>query len=209
MIIAIAGKIGAGKDTAGKTMQRLLMENTDQMWEIRKFAAKLKMIASIITGVPIHYFEDQDFKNQEMEVEWDWNHELVKHDDQMIIARGRVQLEDRRKKYTYREFLQRLGTEAMRDGIHQDVWVNALFANYAEDQNWIITDLRFVNEYDAIKAAGGKVILINRDSDNESTHASESNFDKFEYDYIIDNNQDIGHLENLVKNILIQEKLIN
>ena len=209
MIIGIAGKIGAGKDTAGKAMQRMLMEDSEKLWEIRKFAAKLKMIASIITGVPIHYFEDQDFKNQEMEVEWDWNHELVKHDDQMILSRGRVQLEDRRKKYTYREFLQRLGTEAMRDGIHQDVWVNALFANYAEDQNWIVTDVRFMNEYEAIKAAGGIIIYVDRGIETESSHPSESNFDKFQYNYVIDNSRDIGYLETQVKDILILEKLIN
>ena len=73
---------------------------------------------------------------------------------------------------TYREFLQKLGTEAMRDGLHTNVWVNALFADYiphkkeggfqrsvkdtngipydfeyeVEYPNWIITDMRFPNE---------------------------------------------------------------
>jgi hypothetical protein len=209
MIIGIAGKIGAGKDTVGKLMQKMIVEHVDEVWEIRKFASKLKMIASIITGVPIHYFEDQEFKNQEMEVEWDWNHELVKHDDQMIIARGRVQLEDRRKKYTYREFLQRLGTEAMRDGIHQDIWVNALFANYADDQKWIVTDMRFPNEYEAIEAAGGLLIKVDR-TVSDSQHVSESALDNHKFKYVIDNTRDYDeeYLKSQIKDILILENII-
>jgi hypothetical protein len=70
---------------------------------VKKFAGKLKQIASLLTGIPVEKFEDQEFKKLDMNPEWGM---------------------------TYREFLQNLGTEAMRDGLHTNVWVNALFADY-------------------------------------------------------------------------------
>ena len=33
-------------------------------WEIKKFAGKLKQIASLLTGIPIEKFEDQEFKKK-------------------------------------------------------------------------------------------------------------------------------------------------
>jgi hypothetical protein len=36
----------------------------DSGWEIRKFAKKLKQIASILTGIDIKKFEDQEFKKK-------------------------------------------------------------------------------------------------------------------------------------------------
>ena len=78
---------------------------------------------------------------------------------------------------TYREFLQKLGTEAMRDGLHTNVWVNALFADYKMSYvqhpsieyvdykaypNWIITDMRFPNEMDAVVERKGITIRVVR-----------------------------------------------
>jgi len=114
MILGINGKIGSGKDTVGKIIQHLTSEwedeefqDTDMLdvrsnWEIKKFAGKLKQIASILTGIPVENFEDQEFKKLDMSPEWGM---------------------------TYREFLQKLGTEAMREGLHTNVWVNALMAD--------------------------------------------------------------------------------
>jgi hypothetical protein len=89
-------------------------------------------------------------------------------------------------KTTYRQFLQNLGTEAMRDGLHTNVWVNALFADYhpapnkSMDEsfmeqfvtgssairytypNWIITDMRFPNEMKAVEEREGITIRVIR-----------------------------------------------
>mgnify|MGYP002478018656 CR=1 FL=1 len=62
MIIGINGKIGAGKDTVGTIIQGLLLTNKNQSSDIKKFAGKLKQIASILTGIPVKKFEDQEFK---------------------------------------------------------------------------------------------------------------------------------------------------
>ena len=104
MIIGINGKIGSGKDTIGEIIQGLCLTNKGQVFEIKKFAGKLKLIGSILCGTPVENFEDQEFKKQPMSLEWEM---------------------------TYREFLQKLGTEAMRNGLHTNVWCNALFSDYS------------------------------------------------------------------------------
>lgn len=61
-----------------------------------------------------------------------------------------------------REFIQVLGTDAMRKVIHPNIWVNALFSEFTDDSKWIITDVRFPNEVEKIKEKGGIIIRIGR-----------------------------------------------
>ena len=62
---------------------------------------------------------------------------------------------------TPRKMLQQVGTDLFRNQLHPNTWVNATFANY-HDNNWIITDVRFPNELEAIKKHNGITIRINR-----------------------------------------------
>ena len=71
MIIGINGKIGSGKDTIGEIIQGLCLTNKGQVFEIKKFAGKLKLIGSILCGTPVENFEDQEFKKQPMSLEWE------------------------------------------------------------------------------------------------------------------------------------------
>lgn len=210
MIIAISGKSKSGKGTLGKIIQRLIHTNTSELWEIKRFSDKLKIVSAVLTGFPVHYFEDQEFKDSEMEIEWDYT--------QDGSLRKRAE-DDNRKKYTYREFLQRLGTDAIRNNLHDDAWINALFVNYHSESNWIITDLRFPNEADAIKSLGGIIIRIDRPLEDrypeltESildnlNHESETALDNYEFDVIIDNNGPIGHLEISLNDYLKSIELI-
>lgn len=187
-IISISGKIGSGKDTIAD----IIMQYTPyHRWQVKKFAGKLKDIAEILTGVPKINFEDQEFKQQDMGPEWGM---------------------------TYRDLLQKLGTEAMRNGLHKNVWVNALFADYQfnidEDEQvsyWIITDSRFPNELAAVKKHNGIAIKVIRDSGNTIgiTHTSETALDNYtEWDYVIDNNGTLEELKTQVLSILEKESLL-
>lgn len=187
-IISISGKIGSGKDTIAD----IIMQYTPyHRWQVKKFAGKLKDIAEILTGVPKINFEDQEFKQQDMGPEWGM---------------------------TYRDLLQKLGTEAMRSGLHKNVWVNALFADYQfnieEDEQihyWIITDSRFPNELAAVKKHNGIAIKVIRDSGNTIgiTHTSETVLDNYtEWDYVIDNNGTLEELKTQVLSILEKESLL-
>lgn len=168
MIIGISGYMGAGKDTVAQIIQDLTkpFPDSESPWQVKKFAFKLKQIASILTGIPMEKFEDREFKKTKLSSEW-----------------GEM---------TVREFLQRLGTEAVRNGLHPEAWVNALLADYKPvgvnesgvfefringetirhkpdpivDRElfpkWIITDTRFPNEADAVKRNGGVILRVNR-----------------------------------------------
>lgn len=217
-LIGINGKIGSGKDTVGKIIQYLVnpsehydihewinssdLNGRDFNWKIKKFAGKVKEIASLLTGFSIEMFESQEFKQRQMSEDWNM---------------------------TYRTFLQKLGTEAMRDGLHTNVWVNALFADYKEEfiskgiggfhdpkpsyksigfPNWIITDMRFPNEMEAVVKKNGITIRVNRPGISLLDHPSETSLDTAEFDYTIVNDSTIEDLVIKVREILVKEKII-
>ena len=47
MIIGISGRIGSGKDTVGEIIQKLCLTNNGPKFEIKKYAGKLKQMASL------------------------------------------------------------------------------------------------------------------------------------------------------------------
>lgn len=127
---------------------------------------------------------------------------------------------------TPRLLLQTIGTDIVRT-INPEIWVNSLMSeykpyltsNYPVDDldweprriypNWIITDLRFSNELEAVKKRGGITIRVNRNlEESKDQHESETELDNAEFDYVIDNNSDIQSLIEKVREILIKEKLL-
>ena len=153
MLIGISGKIGSGKDTVGSIIQYLIDCNeTPDMnvdfkfwyssslyskynqlnpsWQIKKYAFKLKQIVALITGCSVDDLESQEFKARGLGEEWaknqSWSHipeneKNIENQDAIIYTRNIP---------TYRWLLQKIGTEAMRDTIHNNIWINALFADY-------------------------------------------------------------------------------
>jgi hypothetical protein len=208
-LIGISGKIGAGKDTVGIIIRQLGFTNNGGTWENMKFAGKLKIIASLLTGIPIEKFEDQEFKKTILGSEWD---RPTKQNPLNAIEPFKditfVEM------MSVRDLLQKLGTEAMRNGLHENVWVNALFADYTEDKQWVITDVRFPNEFKAIKEKGGIVIRVNRPGHGNSmkelaeAHPSETALDGHEFDYVIENNGNLEKLISKVREILVTENII-
>jgi hypothetical protein len=257
-LIGINGKINSGKDTVGKIIQYLtskdylqeigdiesyLESNTDYNfghwnWQIKKFAGKLKEIASILTGIPVEKFEDQDFKKTNLGEEW----------SSPILGEDWQDGKPINVPITIRKFLQVIGTEAMRDIVHTNVWVNALFSDYKYENEestylnpyptieypyWLITDLRFPNEFEAIKNRGGICIRVNRDKYCECLkekmresdidkgffscscrkayreHSSENSLDNHTFDYILYNNGTIEELIEEVRKMLLHFKIIN
>lgn len=94
-----------------------------------------------------------------------------------------------------RRMLQRLGTEVARDQWGNDFWVNIAMKKAAEYKDVVITDVRFPNEYNAIKFAGGKVWRVQKpDVQAVNAHASETSLDGFDFDRIINN---IGTIEQM------------
>jgi hypothetical protein len=89
--------------------------------------------------------------------------------------------------------------------------------------SWLITDMRFPNEYDAVKARGGISIRVNRpcfecneiyqhkmscSKSFQSKHPSETSLDNHKFDYEIINDKGIPELIEKVRQILLTEKII-
>ena len=84
-----------------------------------------------------------------------------------------------------------------------------IFVNIAlKDKEAIYcSDVRFLNEFRALKSHGWKCIKINRDTGYNSSHSSECELDSMEdsqWDYIIDNNGTLEDLYNKLDNIIIE-----
>lgn len=208
LLIGIAGPAGSGKNTVATILQGIILGASNDLIKAKirnnttfnktcplkqkSYAKKLKRVATILTGIPLSRFENQKFKKKTINADLN---------------------------ITVREFLQKLGTEAIRDNIHEDIWVNALFTDYKTitvrhpvpvraagyiDQeifpNWVITDVRFPNEAQAIKKRGGRLIKILRDNSNmrKHTHISENLLDSYDFEYTIENN---GNLDDLIATV--------
>jgi hypothetical protein len=230
MIIALNGYAGSGKDTIAAIIQYLLCTNKGDLdiqnvvkyydkhawwleyqsgWEVKKFAGKLKQVAELLTGIPKYMFENREFKVGNMPEEW------TKHGMPMSV----------------REFLQRLGTDGLRNNLCDNVWVNALMIDYKPEHdveytttennsviptefittypNWIITDCRFPNEAHAVKRKGGIIIRVDRPSVQPvNKHVSETALDSWNFDYKIMNGSDLTALAFTVETILKKEKIL-
>ena len=213
MIIGISGKIGSGKDTIGEIIQNLCITNGGREFQIKKYAGKLKQIASLLTGIPLYDFELQDFKKTLLGEEWGT---VRPNPLNAVPVFENVQFNEL---MSVREFLQKLGTEAMRDGLHTNVWVNALMCDYrrpkmseSNPSHWIITDVRFPNELEAINDVNGLTIRVVRPqietANFKSQHPSETSLDSAEFDYTIINDSTIDELIKKVREILEKEKII-
>lgn len=190
-LIGISGKMGSGKDTVGSILQDYSDDNAED-YEIKKFADKLKDIACLLIGCTRKQLEDREFKERELGEEWTKYRIITKGLPNYYVStleEAEANVRHSNQRYvkvmmTPRLMLQLLGTEAGRDTMHPNIWVNALFADYVCDDcgqqecptdeedtgqmihrsfpNWIITDVRFPNEAKAIKDRGGIVIRVNR-----------------------------------------------
>jgi dephospho-CoA kinase len=105
-----------------------------------------------------------------------------------------------------RRLLQVFGTEVGREMFGEDFWVKQVFKQIKEEEiykNFVITDVRFPNEANFIKANGGEVWRINR-NDNKpiNAHASESAMDEYKFDRVISNESSIQDLEKEIFSVM-------
>jgi len=174
MVIGIAGKAGAGKDTVAKMIARHLPEAE---FEIVRFADKVKDIVCLLTGCTRKDLENQEFKESQLPVEWT--------DDFGTIS--------------YRQAMQYIGTDLFRNKFHKDTWVNATMKDInPELYNYIIPDVRFKNEADAIRNIGGTIIYVESNTFSSYDHESEIGLEGYNFDIIIHNNSSLEALDKAV-----------
>jgi hypothetical protein len=98
-----------------------------------------------------------------------------------------------------RQRLQDVGLEA-RNRFGENVWVDAVFAQMKPGGRYAISDCRFLNEVEAVKARGGIVVRIDRPGYCPvNGHRSEVELLSFSgWDHIVAND---GTLEDLAKRV--------
>ena len=142
-IIGIVGFIGSGKDTVADYLVNF------HRFKRESFANSLKDAVSQVFGWDRDMLEGRTNQSRiwrETKDEW-WSKRLG-------------------CEVTPRWVLQYWGTEVIRKGFHDDMWVASLENRLRSSKDDIvITDCRFPNEIKAIHNAGGQVVRIKRGSD--------------------------------------------
>ena len=100
---------------------------------------------------------------------------------------------------TPRWALQHVGTEVMRNAFHQDIWTASMQRRLHAANDVVVSDVRFANEADAIRAAGGVLVRVSRPGTVAGTHATEALSAAIDVDYELENAGTIEHLETLVR----------
>ena len=186
MILGLHGRLQAGKDTTFAEIEASLRGLV--FVERLSFADPLKDSAAALLGIT----------REELE--------LMKVDPVQCIT-VRVPLDEgyryRTINLTGREYLQRYGTESHRDVFGDNFWVDLALAKATDvSKLYVITDVRFPNEADAIHAADGGVIhIIGPQGKAAGGHSSEQALPDEEIDWEIDNSvrgDDFAHLQGEV-----------
>lgn len=154
-----------GLPRAGKdTAANFLIEHRE--YERRAFATPLKAAAAVLLNREVWEMEGRHgFDREAILPEWG---------------------------FSTRWFLQRLGTECMRDQIAADFWLKRMKATLRlGNTRYVITDCRFPNEAAFVRANGGAVVEIRRSDTVDNGHISNVGV---KADYTIQND---GSIEDL------------
>jgi hypothetical protein len=157
MLIGLTGKKGVGKDTVGQYLV------SNYRFTKIAFADPLKQAVANLFGISI---EEVDVWKDDREIPY----------AEVILQFGTTQWS-----WTWREFLQRFGTEMGRETFSQNFWVDRWqdawtqhsFMN-PDNTSVVATDVRFDNEAEHIKDCGGYVVEIKRPGHEPDGHVSEA-----------------------------------
>jgi len=184
MIIGLLGKKGSGKDT--------IADHITKHYSYKKtsFAKPIKNVCKYLFG-----FNEQQVNGIDKE----------KIDPNWGVAPRTV--------------LQYFGTDVFRNDINKimpigdEFWINRFRNKYYKNKiNYVIADVRFQNEVDAIHKMDGIIIKVERAVTNHciDLHESEKNIDFIDnYDYIIENNETVLDLYKKIDEIILNSKIIN
>lgn len=174
MIIGIGGSKGAGKNTAAEALVR------EGFVELA-WAHPLKSALAQSLCESYALFHDQDKKEARLETPiWFSPHEIDRLIDflapdieSILIPKIYDALSDKLF-YTPREVLQYVATDVFRRQVDDDFWVKLFLKEASKYPNVVAPDTRFPNERAAIRSAGGKLVLIEREGLVADKHISEN-----------------------------------
>lgn len=179
-LVGLCGRKRSGKDTAARALTRL-------GWATDAFATTLKAMAYDIRGprvlVPPGLCDT-------------WPGGTVAPYQDVIDELGP---EAAKMVPDVRTYLQTLGTEGGRRHLGPDVWVSTAMRRVQETRragsDVVVTDVRFPNEVEAIRKAGGLLVRVERPTGEDGdTHASEWAIQDVEADITLRNDGTVTDL---------------
>lgn len=189
---------------------------------IRHFADKLKDDLSIIFGIPRENFDSSEFKDEK------YYHfrtgSFIKKIDTTVPI-DEITLTDLSHDslaglrainkddcvIKLRTLMQYYGTEIMRNNIGKDVWIRSTINTAIKDRDYygfaVIADVRFVNEWQAVRNVGGKIVHVVRGRLEDKVEHSSEYIISSSSDYEIENN---GNLMGLFYKVLefVKEEMV-
>ena len=188
MSIGICGLIGSGKGTVADIL-------VDQGFKKVSFADKLKDGVSTIFG----------WDRAMLEGDTDESRTWREQRDDFWSAETKMEV-------TPRLVLQLFGTDCMRNGFDDGVWVSLLKKTILDNPgNYVVPDVRFENEIAMLRDIGGEVWEVQRGRTPEwlikyeitgvepkEVHSSEWRWIKSKKDLVVENNSTLAELNRQV-----------
>ena len=190
-LIGLTGLKNSGKDTVAAYLVK------EHGYERRAFADPLKKSIAALLDIP--FYEVDRYKNDP--------------NVQVLLGREYVDENDRsayealNPALTFREFLQRYGTESHRDvpEMGLDFWVDLTLPvrGFYAERNIVVSDVRFDNEAKRIHTLDGIVVEVARAGlDNQDQHRSEAGLQYVEADYVLVNDGTLTDLKDGIESML-------
>jgi len=202
MIIGLCGKKHSGKDTAAKHLCLVYKYIRYGLADPMKFAIKeIFLLSDEQLWGDLKEVLDARYNTTARKILQVFGTELFqfdiyKHIPELSVEPRKLWINRFKLWYRYQQngipihFVNSLNNEIMYTDTPLDV---------------VISDVRFPHEVDVIREMGGIIVKINRnDVDLSDVHASETEMDEIEPDYVIDNNGSIKDLKHNL-DILMEE----
>lgn len=191
MIIGLCGAQGVGKDTVGDILV------SEYGFTKITFAAALKDVVSILFSWPRDLLEGITEESRL------WRETIDMYWSEKTNISG----------FTPRKALQYVGTDLLRRQLYNNIWINIvenkinMLLSLNQETNIVITDCRFINEFNMIKKfSGSQIFKIVKDVDTQLTnnvlHSSEVEWQNYEFDRFLYNNSTISDLKLQIKSII-------
>jgi hypothetical protein len=171
-IVGIHGKKGSGKDTFANFLQ-----TAGQRVRLMAFADRMKAICSVVYGVPIRYFYNEDTKEMPLEP---WG---------LSPRNMMTMMNDQLKSFHGEDYFVRV--------IKQDLAKIMELPDHQRPDTIVITDVRFAVEAEWMKEIDAPIVAVRRpsaDVQEGMVHESEKGLPDQYISHYVENNQDLVSL---------------